>query len=412
MVIFRNIGELLTLEGAGRRQARRPTEDDLSPIEKGAFVVEKGFLKWVGPEKRLPKEFSKGQKKAREVDLKGKCVLPGFVESHTHLVFAGDRQNEFELRNKGVSYQEIAAAGGGIRSTVRATRQATSAQLLRSAQARADVFVSQGVTTLEIKSGYGLDWKNEQKILKVARQLEGPRIVPTYLGPHAVPAEHKNSESYLQEVLEVHLPALKRAGLADRLDMFVEQGYFSLEQATRYLTAAKQMGFAVTFHADQITRTGASEVGARLGAHSVDHAIQVNDSDIQELADSEATAVLLPVADFYLKCAYPPARKMIDQGCRVALATDFNPGTSPSQSLSLVGVLARLEMKMSLAEVIVAYTLGGAYALGLESSVGSLEVGKSADFICVDQDWRHLFYQVGHHPVSQTWVAGRNLKIS
>jgi imidazolonepropionase len=265
---------------------------------------------------------------------------------------------------------------------------------------------------LEIKSGYGLSFDAEIKMLKAASGMLGPQIVSTYLGPHAVPVEHKNSKGYLDEILDEHLPKLKKSKLTCRLDMFVEAGYFDMEDAEKYVMKAKELGFELTFHADQITRTGASEFGARIGARSVDHVIQINDSDVQILAESETTAVLLPIADMYLKCNYPPARKLIDAGARVAIATDFNPGTSPSQDLSLVGLLSRLEMKMTLPEVLAAYTLGSSYALGLQDHCGSLEIGKRADFVSLGGSWRDLFYQIGHHPVDKVWVGGKNLKLS
>lgn len=405
--LYRKIDSLLTLKQAAERSARQITTEDLSVIKNAAMIVDKGRILWVGEDKKIPK-----QKKAmKEVSLKGMTVLPGFVECHTHSVFAGDRSTEFELRNQGMTYQQIGEAGGGIKSTVKATRQSKLSDLKEISQKRVDRFLQQGVTTLEIKSGYGLDFDSEVKILKVALSMKGPAIVTTYLGPHSVPVEHKNSKSYMNEILTEHLPKLKKLKLTCRLDMFVESGYFDLEDAEKYVLKAKELGFDLALHADQITRTGACEFGARLGARSVDHAIQINDSDVQILADSETTVVLLPVADMYLKCAYPPARKLIDAGARVAIATDFNPGTSPSQDLSFTGLLSRLEMKMTLPEVIGAYTIGAAYALGLQNECGSLEVGKRADFVAFDEDWQGLFYQIGHHPVRQVWVSGKILNV-
>lgn len=411
--VYTGIKELLTLSGAAQKKARRVNEEDLGLIRNAAIIARHGRVIWVGEKRNLLTTLKKisaqpsGSKKKQfeEIDLRAESVIPAFVESHTHLIFAGDRKNEFEMRNQGMSYQEIAKQGGGIRSTVKATRDAISSELLRLAQKRADNFLRQGVTTLEVKSGYGLSEKAEIKILEVAKKIRGPRIVSTYLGPHAVP-EGRDADEYLDEVIERTLPKIKRRSLAERVDMFVEQNYYSLEQARRYYEAARSLGFRITGHVEQLTRTGAAGELAAISADSVDHVVQVNDQDIQNLSRSETTCVLLPTSDFYLKMNYPPARTLIDSGARIALATDFNPGTSPTQDLSFVGVLARLEMKMKLSEVIVAYTLGAAYALGRQAELGSLATGKICDFAVLDGSWRDLFYRVGEHPVSKVIVEG------
>lgn len=408
MEAFTDIDELLTLEGAEKKSARRILDVDLGIIKKAAIIVDKGIIKWIGPTNKIPKTF----KKLKRQSLKGMTVLPAFVEPHTHLVFAGDRKNEFEMRVRGMSYQQIAERGGGIRSTVQATRAATNNVLLKLAQERVDRFVRQGVTTIESKSGYGLDLKTEIKILSVSKKLKNARIVATYLGPHAVPVEHKNSAEYMNEVIHKHLPQVVKLKLASRGDIFVEKGYFSISEAETYIRAIKNLGWDLTIHADQLSDTGAVELGVRMGARSVDHVLQTRDEDLKSLATSETTAVLLPAADLYLNMSYPQARKILDSGGRVALSTDFNPGSSPTQDISLVGILARLEMKMTLSEVIVAYTLGGAHALGLQDRIGSLSVGKSADFIAIHHSWRDLFYQTGLNSICAVWRSGKKLKIT
>ena len=376
MQIFRNIGELYTLQGAAAKGARSTQEGDLSLIKKAAVVENKGRIEWVGPVAKLPRALAKI--KIRERDLDDATVLPALTECHTHLVFAGSRAGEFEMRNQGVSYLEIGARGGGILSTLTATRKAAPSELSQLAQKRVDRFVEQGVTSVEVKSGYGLNWPHEKKLLQVARKLSGARIVPTFLGAHAIPKDAASTDAYLEELLTQQLPALKKSGLAKRVDIFTEKGYFSLEQTKKYLSRARELGFDFMIHADQITRTGSGLLAAEMGALSADHLLNISASDVKQLGRSQVTCVLLPNADLYMNSPYPPARALIENGARVALATDFNPGSAPSQELSLVGVLARAQMKMSLAEVIVAYTLGGAYALALENQVGSIEPGKTA----------------------------------
>jgi len=332
--------------------------------------------------------------------------LPGFVESHTHLVFSGDRSHEFELRNQGVSYQEIAKKGGGIKSTMKSVRKSSPIELLKLAQKRVDSFTKQGVTTLEIKSGYALDKKNEVKMLKVIQSLVGPKIISTYLGAHAVPPEFDSSKKYLDFIKKEMLPLIKKQSLANRVDMFIEKGYFSKMEAKSYYELAEELGFQLAAHTEQLSRSGGYEVLLG-GAHSVDHMIELSKTDILKVAKSNLTSVLLPGADYYLKTPYPKARDLIDAGARVALATDFNPGSCPTQDISFIGNLARLEMKMKLHEVIAAYTIGGAHALGLQNEVGSLEAGKKADFVTFHDSWKSLFYQVGYHPIHQTY---RNAK--
>jgi imidazolonepropionase len=401
--VFKNIGCLLTLAGVSAKQGRKPTEADLGIIENAAIVSLDGKIAWVGPQKKLPKEFAR---KSKEIDLDKATVLPGFVECHTHLVFAGDRSQEFEWRNQGVSYQEIAKRGGGILSTMKATRAIKSAQLKNISQQRVDQFLSQGVTTLEIKSGYGLNLESELKCLKVAKSLQGPEIVTTFLGAHAKPPEFEKYEDYLDHLIEEVLPVIKKQKISNRVDIFIENGFFEKAASRDYLKKAKDLGFQITIHADQLSLSGGTELALELNALSADHVIQIDPMLINKIAKSKTVAVLLPAADLYMKCAYPKARELIDAGARVALSTDFNPGTSPTQDLALVGLLARLEMKMTLAEAITAYTFNAAAALALENKIGSLEVGKSANFISIKNDWNQLFYSAGAMQSELVFIKG------
>jgi imidazolonepropionase len=406
-VLFRNIDCLLTLAGVAQKDGRHVQEADLSIIKKAAIAVQAGKIAWVGSDKKIPKNFQRSE----EIDLAGQMVLPGFVECHTHLIFAGSRADEFEQRNRGMSYQEIAAAGGGILSTVKSTRKASEKQLLAQAQKRVDRFIEQGVTTLEIKSGYALDLAGELKCLEVAAKLGPIDIVPTFLGAHALPQEFPSTSQYLQFLLTEVLPKIRKKKLAKRVDIFVEKGFFQGNEAKEYLQKAQALGFSICLHAEQLSLSGGGDLAVDLAADSADHLIQVSDSQIHRLATSEVTCTLLPAADLYMKCAFPPARKMIEQSCRIALATDYNPGSSPTQDLSLVGLLARLEMKMTLPEVIAAYTYNAAAALKKQQNIGTIEVGKDANFFSTSVDWTDLFYSVGQRIPENLLYKGRNLKL-
>jgi imidazolonepropionase len=405
-LLITNISELLTLEGARQKQGRRILEGDLGVAAHQAVYVEKGRIAWLGPQKKIPKALAQ-KKKLKEISAKGQTVLPGFVECHTHLVYAGHRAEEFELRNQGASYQDISKRGGGILSTMRHTRAATPRGLQALAQKRVDAFVAQGVTTLEIKSGYALDLKNELKMLKVANSLKGPAIVSTFLGAHAKPPEFDSYAEYLKYLAEKVLPQVKKQKLSRRVDIFVENGFFDQKDARAFLATAQGLDFQIAIHADQLTLSGGADLSVEFGALSGDHLLQITEREIRNLAASEVTCVLLPASDLYMKSKYPPARKLIEAGARVALATDFNPGTSPTQDLNLVGLLARLEMKMTLPEVIAAYTVGAAYALERSHEVGSLELGKCADLICTDVSWQELFYSVGQRIPTSVYKNGQ-----
>ncbi len=389
------------------KNLRLVSSDFKSAQSKMAMAVKDGLIVWIGPQAHIPKPY----KLKALVDLKNQLVLPSFIECHTHTVFAGSRADEFELRNCGVSYQEIAAQGGGILSTMKKTRKATASQLLASGQKRVNHFLRQGVSTLEIKSGYGLDLKNEVKILKVIKKLSGPRIISTFLGAHALPPEFKTHELYLQHLAAKVLPKIKQKKLTHRVDIFVEDKFFEKKEAEIFLAKAKELGFQITIHANQLSLSGGAELAVQYGAKSADHVIHLTDETIQKFGQSQCVAVLLPAADLYLKCKYPSARKLLDAGATVALATDFNPGSSPTQDLSLVGLLARLEMKMTLSEVFQAYTVGAAKALGISHEEGELVVGKRANFICTHAELSDFFYSAGQMPEHQLFIQGIRIKI-
>jgi imidazolonepropionase len=403
VILYKNISELLTLSPAAKKGGRRISENDLGIIEDAAMLCKGEKIVWVGKSHEAPK------KKTKTVDLKGKSVIPGFVECHTHSLFAGNRAHEFEMRNQGVSYQEISAKGGGILSTVRAVRESSEKSLLANLQRHISEFIRQGVTTLEVKSGYGLNHKEEIRMLGLIKKAKGITCVPTYLGPHSKSPETLDYSIYIDEIVAKTLPEIKRKKLSSRADIFVEGGFFTLEHGKKYWAAAKSLGMDLVGHVEQLSNTAGAVTAGRMGAVSVDHLVCLKDDEVNELARLETTCVLLPTADFYMKMAYPPARKLIDAGARVALATDFNPGTSPSTDLALVGMLARLNMKMSLPEIISAYTIGAAHALNLHNSVGSLEPGKLANFAVLENSWRELFYEVGNMSIQSTWSKNKRI---
>lgn len=372
-----------------------------------ALLVENKKIIWIGPQNKIPKKINI----SKEIDLKNQLVFPSFIECHTHSVFAGSRAEEFELRNNGVSYLEIAKRGGGILSTMKKTRQMKFSDLLMKTQQHVDTFLKQGVSTLEIKSGYALDLKNELKMLEVIKQLKGPQIISTFLGAHALPPEFETHEQYLNYLVLKVLPVIKKRKLAERVDIFIEKNFFESNVASEYLQKATQMGFQTTIHANQLSLSGGADLALKLKSQSADHVIHLTDSLIKEFSKSKTVAVLLPAADLYMKCAYPPARQLLDAGAQVALATDFNPGSCPTQDLSLVGLLARLEMKMTLPEVFKAYTSGAAQALGVQDQQGELAVGKLANFISTDAELTDFFYSVGSMPKHSLYIGGQAVKV-
>jgi len=402
--VFKNIDECLTLEGASKKEGRNILDSDLSIVKDAAIVVKKNKIAWVGPTKNLPKEY----KKVKAVSLKGKTVLPGFIECHTHMVYGGNRGNDFEMKFQGATYQDIAAAGGGIVSTVGHTRKTSESGLLKISEVRAQNFLKQGVTTVEIKSGYGLNFKTEEKILKVANKIKSVRVVPTYLGPHSKPAEINSLDEYMDQVL-IDLKKIKK--YSKRADIFIEKNYFTIDQARKYFEEAKKLGFDIVSHTNQLNPSEGARFSVQMGAKSCDHLNYLNTQDMVVLAKANTTCVFIPTADYYINVPFPPARQLIDQGARVALSTDYNPGTSPTQDIQFVGLLARKEMKMTLSEVISAWTVSASYALGLESNLGSLEAGKEADFVVINSSWKDLFYQVGFNSVDHVVRSGKVIKV-
>jgi imidazolonepropionase len=387
---------------------RGPAMTNLTVVPDGALVAEGGRIRWVGASAAMP--VIEGP--VEVIDATGRCVLPGLIDSHTHLVFAGTRDDEFEQRLQGLSYQEITGRGGGINATVARVRQASREELKSEARARLDALLHFGVTTVEVKSGYGLTLADELKCLEVMAELnaEGPlELVPTFLGAHAIPPEfHHDRAGYLRLLTHEMLPEIARRRLARFCDVFCEQGVFSLPESECILTRARELGFHLKLHADELSPLGGGELAARLGAVSADHLLCITDAGIDALADSDTVATLLPGTAFFLGLPYAPARRLIQRGLAVALASDCNPGTCPTENLPLVGTMACTQMRMLPAEVVTALTANAAAALGLADRLGSLEPGKQADLIvCNAPDYRHLFYHFGVNHVGGVIKNGR-----
>jgi imidazolonepropionase len=346
------------------------------------------------------------------IDAGGRLVMPGMVDPHTHLVFAGSREYELEMRLNGATYLEILRAGGGILATTRKTRAATEEELAWETKKRLNRFLLHGVTTVEAKSGYGLTVEDELKMLRVAKRLNEEHpvdIVSTFMGAHAVPPEYKeNPDAYVDLVIEEMIPRVARENLAEFCDVFCEEGVFTVEQSERILEAGKRHGLRPKLHADEIEPMGGAELAARVGAVSADHLLKVSDEGIRRMAEAGVVAVLLPGTAFFLMAEYARARHMIDQGVPVALATDRNPGSSPTESLPLIMNLACLQMKMTPAEVISAATINAAHAVSRARQVGSLEPGKQADILILDApNYPYLQYHFGVNLVDTVIKKGK-----
>ena len=409
--VLTGASRLVTLAPGGIPGAAGP----LGVIERGALAARAGRIVWVGPEADLAWHVAlDGVPPAARFDASGRAVLPGFVDSHTHFVFAGDRAAEFQLRHAGVSYEEIARQGGGILNTVRATRAATTGELRELGRVRLRGFAAYGTTTVEGKTGYGLDRASEGRCLDVMNELAAepglPAVVPTFLGAHTLPPEYRGApegrEAYVGLVCDEMLPAF--VGRARFCDVFCERTAFTVEEARRILERARALGYRLKLHANQLGPTGGARLAAELGAVSADHLDFASDDELALLRAAGVTATLLPGCSFSLSTPYPSGRRLLDLALRVALATDFNPGTSYCESMQMMIALAVSALGMTLDEALSAATMGGAAALGMDDTIGSLELGKRCDLIVLrGGDERELAYHFGVNLVAQAVVGGR-----
>jgi imidazolonepropionase len=400
--------QLLTLRGPVPRRGKSLT--DLSIIPDGAMLVHDDRITAIGPRKKIEK--LQGAKRVEKLDLGGRVVLPGFVDSHTHLIFPESRAAEYELRIAGATYEEIARKGGGIRNSVKKLRRAPASDLKQRALRNLREFGVHGTTTIEAKSGYGLDWDSEQKILTLQAELHQEQpidIHSTFLGAHVVPDEYKKRpEAYVDLVAKKWIPSVALAGLAEFCDVFCDRGAFTVAQSRKILKAGRAAGLVPRMHAEQLVNTGAARLAVEVEAASADHLEKLSDGDIRALAASNVLCTMLPGCCFHLGLAhYGPARQLIDAGAIIGLATDFNPGTSPTLNMSVILSLACNQLRMSPAEAVAATTINPAYSLRVHDRVGSLEVGKYADIAAFDvADYREIPYYFGVNLCSLTMKRG------
>lgn len=407
-LIIKNAGQLVTCSGFAAKQGSEMS--DLKVVEEGALIIKEGIIEAVGPTKDVLAGIDLDRFDV--LDASGKAVLPGFVDSHTHFPFAGYRAEEYSWRLKGVPYMQIMEKGGGILNTMAATRKAGRRELIELGRRRLDAMLAMGVTTVEGKSGYGLDLDTEIKQLEVMADLnvEHPMdIISTFLGLHAVPPEFANrSDDYIDYLIHYVLPVVVQRRLANCCDVFCEKGVFSVDQSRRMLVAAKQGGLQPKLHADEIVSLGGAELAAELGALSADHLLQASDIGVKALANAGVVATLLPGTAFSLREPYARGREMIDRGCAVALATDFNPGSCFTISIPLIAALAALHMALTPEEIVSALTINGAAAVGQAHRVGSLDVGKAGDVVILSYP-SYLFipYHLGVNIVETVIKAGK-----
>ena len=402
-----NIKQLITVAARGKRTKTGGEMSDLHIIENAAVIVKDETITWLGKMEELPMS---SMKETDVLDCIDKIVMPGFVDSHTHLLFAGSREDEFALRSSGATYQDIAARGGGIISTVRKLREASKKELKKDARRWLTAMLRHGTTTVEIKSGYGLDMENEIKMLEAISELnreEVTTIVATFLGAHAIPPEYQGrSKEYIKEIKDRMIPYIGAKKLATFCDVFCEEGYFDVEQSRAILAQGKQFGMTPKLHAEELSPSGSAELAVSLGAVSADHLEHISESGIEALARSGVVATLLPGVSFFLNHPHAPARKLIDGGAAVALATDFNPGSCMSYSMPMMMTIACAQMHMSPEEAITASTLNAAAAIQLSDKIGSIETGKRADIAVLDlPNYRFLPY---HFAENHVWKIVKN----
>ena len=405
-LIIKNVSELVTCRGRAPKHGKDMS--DIGLIKNGCLVIENDTIIDVGT-KEILKNYN--EEEYQVIDAENKAVLPGFIDSHTHLIFGGYRAEEFSWRLKGDTYMSIMERGGGITSTVRSTRNTSDEELISLGIKRLDKILDMGVTTVEGKSGYGLEKETEIRQLKAMKELNEMHpvdIVPTFLGPHSVLPEYKGKEDEFINLMIDLLPEIAKENLAEFADIFCEKNVFTIDQSRRFLTAAKDAGLKLKIHADEMYRLGGTELAVELGCTSADHLLQASDEGIKQLSESNTVATILPATAFCLKEEYARARYMIDKGCALSLATDFNPGSCFTNSIPLVIALAALHMKMTIEEIITALTINAAAAVGRSDRIGSIEKGKKADIIILEYPSIHFLpYHAGVNIVETVIKNGK-----
>src|SRR5579875_1965186 len=411
-LFIRNASQLVTLKGSSGAPLIKGAMSELKIIENGSVWIEDGVIQAVGTDEELVKKYGARLAEAEIVDATGKLVTPGLVDPHTHLVFAGSRENEFNMRLQGATYMDIMNAGGGIHATTRATQAASAEQLFTESYERLNQFLRHGVTTVEAKSGYGMEWETELKQLKVAKELNDKHVidvVPTFMGAHAVPKDYKdNPDEFVEVLINEMIPQVAELGLAEFNDVFCEKGVFTPEQSRRILEAGKRHGLLAKIHADEIEPYEGAELAAEVGAVSADHLLKASEKGMKAMAEKGVVGVLLPGTAYFLMAESANARKMIDLGVPVALSTDCNPGSSPTVSLPFIMSLGCLKMGMTPAEVITAATINAAHAINRGKEIGSLEAGKKGDVTIFNvPNYMKLQYSYGVNHVDTVVKNGR-----
>lgn len=407
-LLIKRCGELLTLKNTGPK--RGPEMDELDVIENGAVAVEGGVIVEVGDTARLEKRH---QGARRTIDAAGRVVMPGFVDPHTHPVFFATREREFDWRLRGQTYLEITAKGGGIFSSVTSMREAPTEALCEKVRRRCDRFIALGTTTAEAKSGYGLNRDDEIRALEILARLDGEHpidLIATFLGAHQMPKEFAdNREAYIVQLTEEIMPEIRKRNLAEFCDIFTEKNVYEIEESRRIMACAKALGFKLRFHADELAPIAGAELAAELGAHSADHLVMASDAGIDAMRDAGVTPVILPATVFSLNLKEKPrSREMIERGLPVALATDFNPGTSFTQSMPEVINIACCMLRFTVAEAINAACVNPAWSLDRGERIGSIEVGKQADLLVLDcESHLYLGYRLGWNPVDHVVKRGK-----
>lgn len=411
MKLLRNISQLIVTKSNPNEALRGTKLGELEVINNAAMLFD-STINWFGAEADLNEYVSANSISIdATIDANGKCVIPGFVDSHTHIVFGGDRANEFGQRLRGATYQEIAAVGGGIAHTVEKTRLASFDELYQSASKLLESAVRYGTTTIEIKSGYSLNFEGEIKQLEVIKELQKNyplEIVSTFMGAHDFPKEYKsNPEKYIDIICNEMLPYVAENKLAEYCDAFIDEGYFTVAQTEKIFDKALQLGFKLKLHADELVNKAATEFACRMGTTSVDHLLMISQDGINSLASSSTIGTLLPATAYFIRMPYAPARQLIDANCAIAIASDCNPGSSFTENMQIVLSLSAMNMKMTAEECLNAATINAAFALDRQNKSGSITVGKRADFLVLDSsNYLDLFYHFGINHVAQTWIAG------
>jgi imidazolonepropionase len=408
---IKHITQLTTLASKADGPRIKEAMSELGLIEDGSLWMEDGIIQAVGTTKELEKLYAGRVSEAEVVNAKGHLVTPGLVDPHTHVVYGGSREREFEMRLEGATYMEIMNKGGGIHATTRMTREASEEDLIEQTAKRLDSFLQHGVTTIEGKSGYGMNLETELKQLTVMRKLQKTHpidLVPTFMGAHAVPPEFKGKEDeFVNLIIEQMLPVVAGEKLAEFNDVFCEKGVFTPEQSQQILEAGKKLGLIPKIHADEIESYGGAELAAKVGAISAEHLLKASDEGIHAMAKAGTVACLLPATALYLREKAAEGRKMIDEGVAVAISTDCNPGSSPTTSMPLVMNLACISMRLTPAEALTAATYNAAYAINRQEQVGSIEAGKQADIVLWNvKSYQELQYLFGVNHVRTVWKKG------